>query len=263
VECDLIYDVGIHDGNDTAYYLAEGYRVLAIDANPAHIERATKRFEHELNDERLTLLSVAIGPEEGATTFWICDAVSEWSSLDEQIAARLGLPYHAVTVECRKFSNIVREHGVPLYLKVDIETADRHCLAGLDPDASPRYVSVEFSDLDDLIALRRLGYDAFKVIHQAQRFGHAQFRAGREAPSSRSRPATGVPPGPSGPFGEAAEGDWVGFEETAYDLLSFVLGHSEFGDPPDWFIWFDIHATRLEWITRGTTSASAQLARET
>jgi hypothetical protein len=53
VECDLIYDVGIHDGNDTAYYLAEGYRVLAIDANPAHIERATKRFEHELNDERL------------------------------------------------------------------------------------------------------------------------------------------------------------------------------------------------------------------
>ncbi len=27
---DLIYDVGMHDGEDTAYYLARGYRVVAI-----------------------------------------------------------------------------------------------------------------------------------------------------------------------------------------------------------------------------------------
>ena len=31
---DLIYDVGMHNGSDTAYYLHKGFRVLAIEANP-------------------------------------------------------------------------------------------------------------------------------------------------------------------------------------------------------------------------------------
>ena len=29
---DLIYDVGLFDGGDTAYYLFRGYNVVAIDA---------------------------------------------------------------------------------------------------------------------------------------------------------------------------------------------------------------------------------------
>jgi len=31
---DLIYDVGLHNGADTAYYLHRGFRVVTIDANP-------------------------------------------------------------------------------------------------------------------------------------------------------------------------------------------------------------------------------------
>jgi FkbM family methyltransferase len=248
VEKDLIYDVGLHNGDDTAFYLREGYRVVAIDANPALIERAGERFEQEIDGARLILLNVAISPQESSTTFWISDVVSEWSSLDEQVAGRLGFPHHPITISSRRLGSIIGEHGVPFYLKVDIEKADRHCLADLTPDTAPQYVSVEFSDLDDLLALRSLGYNAFKVIHQSPRYGHTQFRASR--PGAQRAPDDQAPPsrvaaGPSGPFAEASDGTWVGFEETAYDLLSFVLGHSEFGDPPDWFIWFDVHATRL------------------
>jgi len=33
--CDnLVYDVGMHTGQDTAYYLFKGYDVVAIEANP-------------------------------------------------------------------------------------------------------------------------------------------------------------------------------------------------------------------------------------
>jgi predicted RNA methylase len=39
---DLVYDVGMGDGADTAYYLAKGRRVVAIDANPLAVERASK-----------------------------------------------------------------------------------------------------------------------------------------------------------------------------------------------------------------------------
>ena len=31
----LVIDVGMYDGADTAYYLSMGYRVLAVEANPA------------------------------------------------------------------------------------------------------------------------------------------------------------------------------------------------------------------------------------
>ena len=30
----LIFDIGMYDGSDTRYYLNEGFRVLAIEANP-------------------------------------------------------------------------------------------------------------------------------------------------------------------------------------------------------------------------------------
>ena len=41
---DLIYDVGMNDGDDTAYYLHEGYRVVAVEVDPTLIEQARERF---------------------------------------------------------------------------------------------------------------------------------------------------------------------------------------------------------------------------
>jgi len=40
---DLIYDIGLHDGDDTAYYLHKGYRVIAVDADPTMVEGMTVR----------------------------------------------------------------------------------------------------------------------------------------------------------------------------------------------------------------------------
>jgi SAM-dependent methyltransferase len=45
---DLIYDVGLLDGTDTAYYLFWGYRVVAVDVNPTMIEAARVRFANEI-----------------------------------------------------------------------------------------------------------------------------------------------------------------------------------------------------------------------
>lgn len=287
MEKDLIYDVGLHNGDDTAYYLAKGYRVVAIEADPTLVEQAHRRFDTAIKQGRLALLNIAIGPQEGRAQFWVCDDWSEWNSFDKAVASRMGKRHHAIDVYCRPFGDVLREQGIPYYLKIDIEGHDHYCLEGIDPQDLPRYVSVEFGRFEDLIALYRLGYDAFKVIHQAGTFSHAQFRAGpvdsleellkmrlksyprlyqlcgrlvalksgiakllsrgrRPGSSGPTRPPGGgeVPPGPSGPFGEETAGQWDNFEETSYHLLSFFLGRSQHGNPPDWNIWFDIHATK-------------------
>jgi FkbM family methyltransferase len=43
----LIYDVGMHNGDDTAYYLRRGFRVIAIEPNPALVATAAERFRRE------------------------------------------------------------------------------------------------------------------------------------------------------------------------------------------------------------------------
>lgn len=65
---DLIYDVGVNNGDDTAYSLHRGCRV-AIEADPILASRATERFAREIADGRLTILNVAIAEEPGDLPF--------------------------------------------------------------------------------------------------------------------------------------------------------------------------------------------------
>ena len=45
----LIFDIGMYDGSDTRYYLNEGFRVLAIEANPVLVQRARELlFQDEI-----------------------------------------------------------------------------------------------------------------------------------------------------------------------------------------------------------------------
>ena len=49
----LIFDIGMYDGSDTRYYLNEGFRVLAIEANPVLVQRARELlFQDEIKSGR-------------------------------------------------------------------------------------------------------------------------------------------------------------------------------------------------------------------
>lgn len=165
MQADLIYDVGLHNGDDTAYYLHRGYRVVAIEANPELVARGRERFSTAIRQGRLTIVDVAVGSKEGVVPFWI-SSNPEYSSLEQSEAAKWGQSCRAVTVRARRFGNILAQHGVPCYLKIDIEGADHHCLEDLDPADPPRFLSFEKRRLEDLLAARRLGYRRFKLIAQ-------------------------------------------------------------------------------------------------
>jgi FkbM family methyltransferase len=162
----LIYDVGMNKGEDTAYYLHCGYRVVAVEANPLLLDQAKRRFEKELEAGLLTVLNVGVTEHEGQFPFWVCETYSEWSSFDRSIASRDGCPHHAITIPCRSFGSILAEFGVPYYLKIDIEGNDYLCLSDLDAGDLPEYVSVEASGRDLIFQLRALGYKSFKCISQ-------------------------------------------------------------------------------------------------
>jgi len=281
---DLIYDVGLADGSDTAYYLSKNLRVVAIDANPIAVEKAREKFADAVRSKRLTILNIGISKEPGLLPFWICDTKPEKSSFHQSIPVREGLPHHQITVECRPFGAVLAEFGVPRYLKMDIEANEIHCLRDLSVADLPEYISFEKSGYEkqQLRLLSELGYTQFKIVSQIhflpvefppsseQRryetacklansrnfFVRAARKLGmrhwfdREVSRPRIRAGWSFPMGSSGPLGNETAGKWQGYSEVL-DTLARAEAARERGEPSifwrpeeSWTFWADFHARR-------------------
>jgi len=223
---DLIFDIGMHVGNDTANYLSEGYRVIGIEANPLMVEHCRARFAREISNGMLRILPIGIAETTGQLPFYVNPNNDEWSNFDKAVGWRNG-EGTVIDVLAMRFEDILKIYGSPYYLKCDIETSDIHVLNGLRSLAKeelPQYVSVEAHYLDYLVILRSLGYERFKVVDQK---AHGLFAC-------------------SGPFGEKAPGSWVTLDVAAYEWLHQPMKHQErhtwlTKDPTTWH---DFHAKR-------------------
>ena len=273
---DLIYDVGLFDGGDTAYYLFRGYNVVAIDANPLMVEQAKVRFSKEIQDKRLTLLNVGISETPGTAIFWVSQN-AEWSSFSKTLASRIGTAHRPFEVSTVPFAQILAEHGVPHYLKIDIEGNDRLCVDALRGITLPKYVSVESGVGDSEVGsggdampmlelLRDIGYRRFKLVKQGEwsyvrsntiarlwvRFvtsaARGRFRvkglseiADRFTDSTRIAAALGFSFSPisSGPWGDDIPGAWMTFEKAR----SIYLRETRSTFSRDRGYWYDWHAT--------------------
>jgi len=286
MEANLIYDVGMNNGDDTAYYLSRGFRVLAIEANPVFVEQCLRRFKREIGAGMLSILNIGVSDSEGTCPFWICDEHPEWSSFDRCIASRDNSNHHQINVCCRRFQSILREFGNPYYLKLDIEGNEICCLRDLPASDLPKYVSFEKTDTwatDSLTLLNDLGYTGFKLISQAnylalqypatpeeRAYERAQRvllsrnlllrvarRAGmrrwleRRVNRTRSRHGWIFPQGSSGPFGEDLLGKWQSYREITETLAvansaRIAKTQSVFWAEEDYSFWADFHARREE-----------------
>ncbi|GAC1347476.1 MAG: hypothetical protein NVSMB18_32550 [Acetobacteraceae bacterium] len=257
----LIFDIGANNGDDTAYYLHRGYRVVAVEANPAMVAHLRTRFADALAANTLTLLPLGIAAEAGEFEFWVCDDNPDWSSFDQATASRNGARHHRLRVPTRRFGSITDEFGIPYYCKIDIEGNDRLCLQDMRPGARPAYVSVEMSHSEgdtDLELLRGLGYGKFKIVSQVTRtqpflpLTGVNFRLPprpREVMIRLDRKLRGAttegdwyfPFGCSGPFGQHTPGPWRDYASvraTWQRLHDLDVRHAGAGLGD----WYDIHA---------------------
>jgi FkbM family methyltransferase len=219
----LIYDVGVYDGADSAYYLHEGYRVVGIEANPELIPQLEQRFGSEIAGGRYILLNIAIGTTEGEASFWVSEDSPSLSSLDRELASFGGAPHRSVPVRTRRFRSILQEFGTPFYAKIDIEGSDHLCVDDLvEP---PPFLSVELGSEqtgEELIAgLEEVGYRRFKIISQLSFRQPPLWLCYAKAmlPSRVSNMLTpkdrhvrgewSFPSHASGPFGELTQGKWL------------------------------------------------------
>jgi FkbM family methyltransferase len=231
----MVFDIGMHSGRDTEFYLLKGFDVIAVEANPRLALNARSYFADAIAKKRLILYEEAIAAHEGTIRFYINEDHDDWGTTAKAFAERnelLGTNNTSLDVKCRTFLSILREHGVPYYLKIDIEGADILCLRDLlSFGESPKYLSIEVSltsfeeFFTELSLMWMLGYRHFKIVNQA---------ANRRIKCCNP-PLEGVFVNyhfdgfSSGPFGEEAPGQWMSVEAVITIYRRLLTEQKYFG----------------------------------
>lgn len=165
----MIFDIGMYDGADTAYYLELGFRVVAVEANPALVALAQRRFANEIEAGALSVVHNAITLTGEPATLTL--SAEDLGSSSTQAEAGWHASNHAtgsITVPGCTIEALFHEYGIPHCLKVDIEGADHLCIRALRADRRPAFLSFEMGDDADALLSHSaaIGYRRFRVVHQ-------------------------------------------------------------------------------------------------
>lgn len=251
----LVFDIGMHKGEDTIYYLKKGFQVLAVEANPLLVDFCRKKFEQAIQAGRLTILNTGIAGEPGLLPFYVNQHTTEWSSFDKAIGSRNNTQFETIQVPCVTAASLFEEYGIPYYMKVDIEGKDFLCLRDI-PDTSekPKYVSCEAVEIEWLDILEQKGYKKFKLINQAdgfhpinirkeKRWYYPTYRHFKNGIDQRARKIFPFKyeSSSSGPFGEESKGKWKTPGEIRDLYLQYYQGESR--TPINHVSWWDFHAS--------------------
>lgn len=241
-EKSVVFDLGMHNGDDTAYYLERGFKVIAVEANAGLCDECNLRFESRISHGDLFILNKAIWEKDGRIIdFYISSLNSEWSTIHRN-PVLTGEDPKKTSVETVTLGTLMSQFGIPHYIKCDIEGADiMFCRQLLKEEIKPDFVSVEATSLDLLGFLMASGYDHFQLVNNAK---VRRFASRKHFRNSDYGDASATITGHcSGEFGfDLDSNKWLTFEEAAYRWLKHTdLQRTD----PDMTIdnWFDFHAT--------------------
>ncbi len=212
---DLIFDIGMHKGEDTAYYLAKGYRVVAFEANASLVAACRERFAREIDEGRLTIVEGAISDTSDPTITFYAHRNTVWGTIEPPQDERFAELSTTIEVPVVSLPRVLAERGMPSFMKIDIEGADTVCLRALaEFEEHPPFLSIEAPGRmpaleEHLSLLDGLGYKRFAVVQQATIPRHPlQTKTlGGEPLSFRFEE------GASGPFGDEV-GPWLSREQA-------------------------------------------------
>jgi FkbM family methyltransferase len=223
--------------------LRKGFRVVAFEADPDLIASCKERLGKFLDDGQLTIVEGAIvspdlikAGQKTVRFYKNCD-VSVWGTACVDWAernARLGASSSVIEVDAINFADEMKKHGVPHFMKIDIEGCDTVCISTLSGfEKRPTYISIEsdktsFGNIErEIDLLINLGYASFQAVEQSR------------IPLSQSPPyppregkyvAQRFEEGSSGLFGSELQGQWKSRHEILRQYRFIRLGYFLFGD---------------------------------
>jgi FkbM family methyltransferase len=187
---DLVFDVGAHVGDRVGAFRRLGARVVAVE--PQHALATTLKLIYG-RDDRVAIEKAAVGRSEGEIELKINTANPTVSTVSEDfIKSSQGAPgwqgqrwNKSVRVPMTTLDALIARHGMPSFIKIDVEGFEAEALAGLSKP--PAALSFEFTTIQrDIAALcvercAALGYTKFNaVLGESLQMAHAREQSADE-----------------------------------------------------------------------------------
>ena len=170
---DLVFDVGANAGDRSIMFLMLGAKVVGFEPQPVCVNFLRKlevfpQFTHE---------AVALASEPGEAEMHICDehcasTLSDFWVTEGRFAKNNWIGKEKVKVET--LEKYIEKHGVPRFIKIDVEGFEYEVLKGLKTEVA--YISIEFTsevlEMNKQCMLHLAGlYDVeFQVVISENRF---------------------------------------------------------------------------------------------
>lgn len=171
---DLAFDIGAHVGNRVGHWLSLGARVVAVEPQPDFVQLLHWFYGHR-EDVVIEALGVAAVPGRGRmlisrATPTVSTFSAEFTDRVAPSARWAGVRWDDhYDVALTTLDALIERHGVPKFVKVDVEGLEAEVLAGL----STPVPGVSF----EAMAETRDG--AMACVDRLQALGDYEFRASR------------------------------------------------------------------------------------
>lgn len=148
-EGDLCVDVGAHRGDRTAIFRDLGATVVAVEPDPRTVVALRRRFA---GDTGVHLVAAGLSAKSGSMELRVSSTATTVSSMSERFVERLEASGRLGThhwdgvevVPVTTLDDVISEHGVPAFCKIDVEGYELEVLAGLSQPVAA--LSFEFSE---------------------------------------------------------------------------------------------------------------------
>lgn len=168
----LVFDIGAHVGDRVASFRRLGARVVAAEPQPAAMRALRLMFRR---DPGVALVQAAIGAAAGSVPFHVNSRNPTVSTVSADfIAATAGAQGWAgqhwdrvIDVPMLTLDSLIARHGLPDFIKIDVEGHEAQVLAGLSHPVPA--LSFEFTTIQRPVALaalarlQRIGGYAFNL----------------------------------------------------------------------------------------------------